>query len=100
MFEPRALPSAATSHLASPRIGEGQSYFYMTRRPFECDGRAGTLVCIGGPDRELAHLARYDAAQPVEAGLVDQIDGFIRPILAPGPSAPFDYRWVWHGLMG
>jgi len=58
------------------------------------------LVCIGGPDRELAHWARYDPEQPVEAAVLEQLDGFIRPILAPTRSAPLDYRWAWHGLMG
>jgi len=99
-FEPRELPSAAISYLASPRIGEGQAYFYVTRRPIEHAGRRGTLVCIGGPDRELAHWARYDPEQPVEAAVLEQLDGFIRPILAPTRSAPLDYRWAWHGLMG
>jgi glycine/D-amino acid oxidase-like deaminating enzyme len=95
-FEPHQRAPSAISYLASPRVGEGQAYFYVTRRPFTCEGRAGTLVCIGGPDRELAHWARYDAAQGIEAGVVEQLDGFIRPILAPGRSKPFDYRWAWH----
>jgi glycine/D-amino acid oxidase-like deaminating enzyme len=99
-FEPRKLAPAAISYLASPRIGEGQAYFYVTRRPFHYEGRPGTLVCIGGPDQDLAHWGRYDAAQGIEAGVVDQLDGFIRPILAPWRSAPFDYPWAWHGLMG
>jgi glycine/D-amino acid oxidase-like deaminating enzyme len=98
-FEPHERPATAVSYLASPRIGEGQAYFYLTRRPFDCDGRAGTLVCIGGPDRELAHVARYDAAEPVPAGVLEQLDGFIRPILAPGRAEPLAWRWTWHGLM-
>lgn len=98
--EPGGHAPSAISYLASPRIGEGQAYFYVTRRPFARDGRAGTLVCIGGPDAELGDPARYDGARPVGADVLARLDGFIRPILAPGRPAPLPYDYAWHGLMG
>jgi glycine/D-amino acid oxidase-like deaminating enzyme len=99
-LEPGGGGASAISYLASPRIGEGQAYFYVTRRPFARDGRAGTLVCIGGPDAELGDPARYDAARPVGAGVLARLDDFIRPILAPDRAAPLPYDYAWHGVMG
>ena len=98
--EPSGHAPSAISYLASPRIGEGQAYFYVTRRAFARDGLAGTLVCIGGPDAELDDPARYDGAPPVGADVLARLDDFIRPILAPGRRAPLSYDYAWHGLMG
>jgi glycine/D-amino acid oxidase-like deaminating enzyme len=99
-FEPYECQSAAISYLASPRIGEGQAYFYVTRRPFACDGRHGSLVCIGGPDLDLNHHAQYRRSRRIGSRVLDYLDNFIRPILSPGRSKPLAYRWTWHGLMG
>ena len=99
-FEPRSFDSAAISYLASPRIGEGQAYFYVTRRPFIADGRLGTLVAVGGPDRELAEWVDYERDAPVESGAVRQIDVFLRRLLGTDPGTPIDFRFAWHGLMG
>jgi glycine/D-amino acid oxidase-like deaminating enzyme len=92
--------AAAISYLASPRIGEGQAYYYFTRRPFACRDRRGSLVCIGGPDLDLAWGARYDPRRPLGSRVLNQLDDFIRPILAPEREGPLPYRWTWHGLMG
>jgi glycine/D-amino acid oxidase-like deaminating enzyme len=97
-FEPRPRDSAAISYLASPRIGEGQAYYYVTRRPFVAEGQPGTLVAIGGPDRDLADWSDYLREAPVEESAVHQIEGFLRRFIAPGRDAPI--RWTWHGLMG
>lgn len=98
-FDPQAMPSAAISYLASARIGEGQAYYYVTRRPFVSGDREGTLIAIGGPDRELADWADYDAADAVDPGVLGQIDAFVRRIVTPGRE-PRSFPWAWHGLMG
>lgn len=92
-------PPAAISYLMSPRIGHGQAYFYMTRRPHDADGRDATLTCIGGPDTRLERRADYAAKDEVPEAALAQIDAFARPMLAPGRSAPLDYDFTWHGLM-
>jgi glycine/D-amino acid oxidase-like deaminating enzyme len=99
-FDPQGMPSAAISYLASARIGEGQAYYYVTRRPFVWGDREGTLVAIGGPDRELADWADYDPAHGVDPSVVEQIDAFVRRIVVPGRLEPLSYPWAWHGLMG
>jgi len=94
-------PPSAISYLASSRIGHGQAYFYVTRRPFEKDGRALTFTAIGGPDRELADAqAGYDSGGAFPGALLERLDAFIRPILAPGRSEPLAFDYTWHGLMG
>ena len=99
LVEPTPQPPAAVSYLASPRIGHGQAYFYVTRRPFEIGGRPATLTCIGGPDAWLDDRSEYraDATYPDER--LAQLDGFIRPILAPERAEPLAYAYTWHGLM-
>ncbi len=99
-FDPRALGSSAISYLASPRIGEGQAYFYVTRRPFVMDGTAGTLVAVGGPDRELAEWTDYERDAPMEAAALHSIDGFLNRFVTPERPARMQYGWTWHGLMG
>ncbi len=99
-FVPEVLGSSAISYLASPRIGEGQAYYYVTRRPFSADGQLGTLVAVGGPDRELAEWVDYDRAAPVEAGVLEQIDGFLHRFITPAQETAVAYGWAWHGLMG
>ena len=97
--EPEARPPAAISYLASPRIGHGQAYYYLTRRPFEADGRAATLTCVGGPDERLEDPSEYrtDAGYPTE--VLERLDDFIRPVLAQGRSERLSYDYTWHGLM-
>ena len=98
-FEP-LRPPAAISYLASSRIGHGQAYFYVTRRPFQKQGRALTFTAVGGPDTELADArGGYDRGLPYPGGILERLDGFIRPILAPGRSKPLAFEYIWHGLM-
>jgi glycine/D-amino acid oxidase-like deaminating enzyme len=99
-FDPRALGASAISYLASPRIGQGQAYFYVTRRPFVRDGAAGTLVAVGGPDRQLAEWTGYERDSPVETAALRSIDGFLNRFLAPSRTVRTEYGWTWHGLMG
>jgi glycine/D-amino acid oxidase-like deaminating enzyme len=99
LVEPVARPPAAISYLISPRIGHGQAYFYVTRRPFEAAGRALTLTCIGGPDARLDDRSAYRVEDAYPEEILERLDATIRPILAPGRSEPLPYEYAWHGLM-
>ena len=63
------------------------------------DGRERTLTCIGGPDAKLDAHDGYDPKHEYPEDVLEQLDAFIRPILAPGRSEPFAYDYAWHGLM-
>jgi len=99
-FVPRATEPAAVSFLVSPGIGEGQAYFYMTKRAFRHGGKKGTLVCIGGPDLDLAPAERYDPHRPVGAEVIGRLDEFVRPTLGRQNVRSPAYHWTWHGVMG
>ncbi len=99
-FVPRKVEPAAISYLASPGIGEGQAYFYVTRRAFHHQGEEGTLVCIGGPDLDLAPGQVYDRDRPIGTRVMQRLDEFIRPILFRNGDRSPAYRWTWHGVMG
>ena len=93
-------PAAAISYLASDRIGYGQAYFYVTRRPLEHAGRTLTFTAVGGPDQELAEAQPgYRRGLPYPGDVLERLDAFIRPILAPGRSEPLAFDFVWHGPM-
>jgi glycine/D-amino acid oxidase-like deaminating enzyme len=96
-FEAPRRPSAI-SYLVSPRIGQGEAYFYVTRRPYRVAGRTLTLTCVGGPDVGLG-TRRYDRSLPCPDEVVAQLDAFVRPISAAGSGAPLRFEYVWHGLM-
>jgi glycine/D-amino acid oxidase-like deaminating enzyme len=99
LVEPHARPPAAISYLASPRIGHGQAYYYVTRRPFEADGGTHTLTCIGGPDLRIEDRSAYRAEAAFPAEMLERIDDFIRPLLDQERSERFEYDYAWHGLM-
>ncbi len=98
-FDDVGKPASATSYLMIPRISEGQSYFYATRRPFETNGSQRTLTCIGGPDRALAPGEIYDRSAAFPADQLTALERQVGPLLGWTPGArPFDY--LFHGLMG
>lgn len=97
IVEPARRPPAAISYLMSPRIGHGQAYFYLTRRPHTTEAGDGSLVCVGGPDLRLEGR-EYRAHDPVPDAVLQQIDGFLRPLQGRGRE-PLAYDFHWHGLM-
>jgi glycine/D-amino acid oxidase-like deaminating enzyme len=90
---------SAISYLASPRIGHGQAYYYVTRHPYWQGGREQTLTCIGGPDGPPDERHGYDPYDGYSDAVLERLDSFIRPILAPGRTRPLAYDYTWHGLM-
>ncbi|MFM2078186.1 MAG: hypothetical protein RJA49_2076, partial [Actinomycetota bacterium] len=41
----------------------------------------------------------YDPQHGYPEDVLERLDAFIRPILAPDRSEPFVYDYAWHGLM-
>ncbi len=99
-FEPEKTISSAISYLASPAIGEGQAYYYVTKRPYSNNGKPGSLVCIGGPDKDLPHHVKYNPHRKIGNKIIKQLDDFIQPILTTTHGRKREYQWMWHGVMG
>ncbi len=97
--DPAPHAPSAISYLVSPKIGEGQAYYYVTRHPYRSNASEQTLVCIGGPDAPPGERDAHDSQQGVPDDVLARLDAFIRPILAPGRRAPFVYDYAWHGIM-
>ncbi len=74
-------------------------YTYLTRRPYELRGERNTLLCLGGPERNLPHGAQYDALAPFPADVEEEIDRAFRYTYRRGDSTP-SRAFLWHGLMG
>lgn len=79
----------------------GDTYFYLTRRQFDYDGKnSHNLICIGGPEQYLQEPHHYieDFEYPDEAQA--KIDAFVRKTYDVAPNRNIDYKFTWHGLMG
>ncbi|MBP7992092.1 MAG: FAD-binding oxidoreductase [Candidatus Magasanikbacteria bacterium] len=77
-------------------------YFYLTRRPFEEEGkRARNLICIGGPEVDIEDTNEYDRdMHKYPAQAQKDIDAFLHKSYAPAPKGKINYKFRWHGLMG
>lgn len=75
-------------------------YHYVTRRPYErSSNQQQTLLCVGGPERELPNMAEYDRKAPFPADIEEQLDRELRTLYRDTP--PYASRsFLWHGLMG
>lgn len=97
-FESEDCAPAAISYAMSPLIGPGQAYFYVTRRPFERNGRTGTLVCVDGPDERLDRLTDYQPTSAFPKRHREAINAFVRATVeTERAEVAFDY--AWHGVM-
>lgn len=74
-------------------------YTYLTRRPYERDGSRSTLLCMGGPERNLPDGAEYDPSVPFPADVEEQIDRAFLYTYRDGETEP-KQAFRWHGLMG
>lgn len=91
----------AISYYTDPRVGIENSYFYLTRRPYEYEkGTPHNLISVGGPDHDIAETFpyRFEDDFPEEAG--EKIDAFVRTVYDPDPNKKIEYIFTWHGLMG
>lgn len=75
------------------------AYHYLTRRPYEHNGKSYSLVCIGGPERELPEKASYDPAASFPADIEEELDRELRRTYEDLPPAA-TRAFVWQGLMG
>lgn len=91
----------AISYLVDPRPGPENSYFYLTRRPFEYEkGLRHNLISIGGPDMDLIEYAEYSHEADYPDVMETEIDNFVRSVYDTEPNKEIDYVFTWHGLMG
>jgi glycine/D-amino acid oxidase-like deaminating enzyme len=79
----------------------GDAYFYLTRRPYEGDGRNPlNLVCIGGPEKELPETRAYSKQEVYPESAQREIDTFIHSHVLRDARKKMSYAFTWHGLMG
>lgn len=79
----------------------GESYFYLTRRPHEHEGKNSyNLVCAGGPEKVLPNGAKYTREDSCPEEMGNVIDDFLRGNYGKHPSEEVKYSFSWHGLMG
>lgn len=76
-------------------------YFYLTRRPFDTEGKqALNLICVGGPEALMDDTNNYNGEHPYPQEAREQIDSFLRFTYKHGPKDKVKYKFLWHGLMG
>ena len=86
---------------SSERDPLGETYFYLTRRPYEHTEKGlHTLVSTGGPEKVLPNGADYDRADSCSDDMQMEIDEFLRANYAKYPDDKADHLFYWHGLMG
>lgn len=94
-------PPVAISYLTDPRPGPDNSYFYLTRRPYEFEkGQHHNLISIGGPDMDIEEYAEYSHELEYPDAKEKEIDSFVRSIYDTEPNKKIEYAFTWHGLMG
>ncbi|HYC83406.1 MAG TPA: FAD-binding oxidoreductase [Candidatus Paceibacterota bacterium] len=104
-IQPIDQPPIAISYF--PKVNErsndptGESYFYLTRRPHEHEGKSShNLVCTGGPEKVLPNGAEYTPNEPYSQEAKNLIDDFLRDSYSKHPIENVQYSFCWHGLMG
>lgn len=103
--EPLNQPPTAISYF--PKTNEhngdptGESYFYLTRRPHEHEGKDSyNLICTGGPEKVLPNGAGYSRQKPCSEEVRTVVDDFLRSNYDKYPNKETEYSFCWHGLMG
>lgn len=91
----------AISYFTDPSTDPDNSYFYLTRRPFEYEkGLKHNLISIGGPDVNLDDTEPYSREEDFPEEHAEAIDHFIRTTYDTDPGKKIEYVFTWHGLMG
>lgn len=75
------------------------AYYYLTRRPYEHDGKRYSLVCVGGPERVLPDRAEYDPSSKTPGDIDGELDRELRRTYHDLPPTA-TRQFVWQGLMG
>lgn len=103
--QPLDQPPAAIRYFPKNRENKGdptgESYFYLTRRPHEHEGKNSfNLVSTGGPEKVLPNGAVYDREDTCSDKAKDSINDFLKTSYAKHPKEDIEYSFSWHGLMG
>ncbi len=104
-IEPISNPPTAISYF--PKVHEhsadstGETYFYLTRRPHEHEGKGvHNLVCAGGPETVLPNGATYSRHHDASEDMRILLDDFLSNNYDKHPDGEIEYAFCWHGLMG
>lgn len=102
--EPLRNPPTAISYFPKmiQHTGDptGDSYFYLTRRPHEHEGKSSyNLVCAGGSEKVLPNDASYSREDAYPEEIRREIDGFMKDNYNKYPTEA-EFSFTWHGLMG
>jgi glycine/D-amino acid oxidase-like deaminating enzyme len=71
-------------------------YYYLTRRPFN---ENQTLLCIGGPERDLPNGSEFDPIASFSSGIAADLDRVLHTVYSDLPPEAAR-TFTWHGLMG
>lgn len=94
-------PPMAISYFTDPGIDPDNSYYYLTRRPFEYErGAQHNLISIGGPDVSIEDTTAYSRDEEYPEDRAAELDAFIKSTYDTDPNKKIDYIFTWHGLMG
>lgn len=75
-------------------------YYYLTRRPYEhAKHGSKTLLCIGGPERDLPNGAEYNPNSAPPQDIVNDLHTIAHDIFKDAPTSSAQ-QFVWQGLMG
>jgi glycine/D-amino acid oxidase-like deaminating enzyme len=75
-------------------------YFYLTRRPYELeDKQVHNLICIGGPEQQIAETQGYDREGEFSKEKGEDINKFVKKTVPDAKDKDFEYKFQWHGLM-
>lgn len=96
------LPEQVMSEEIKEEGGDltGESYFYVTRRPFIKDGKEMGLISIGGPEKPLAESSEYERDGLCESWAEESIQNFMKKNYRKHKKSEVEYDFCWHGLLG
>jgi glycine/D-amino acid oxidase-like deaminating enzyme len=100
-LEKRNKPPMAISYYTDPIASIENSYYYLTRRPYEYEkGKEHNLISVGGPDKNVEEGKAYAFEDDFPEEPAEQIDTFVRKVYDLEQNKKIDYIFTWHGLMG
>jgi glycine/D-amino acid oxidase-like deaminating enzyme len=103
-LEDKERGSMATSYIQSEdkniSTADAEPYYYITRRNYNTIFlKNKSLICIGGPESELADKAFYQKTAIPDKKHYLEISNFLKKEFKFAPNK-IDYDFKWHGLMG
>jgi glycine/D-amino acid oxidase-like deaminating enzyme len=99
-LEPLDKPPTAISFLFESKEKPEDSYFYLTRRPYDNGDAPHNLLSVGGPDRRLEESATYERDLPFEEAEFQKIETFLKKTYKYYSKKTEEELFLWHGLMG